>query len=194
MNKGFTLIEITIAIGIISGIILIMTMFGIDIFDFGIFLGENLSSQREIQLTLRVMSSEIRSMAPSANGSYAIESISQNSLTFYSDTDGDGLTERIRYFLDGNILKKGVIRPTGNPLVYSSADERISEQVHYIFSGTGDIFSYYDSSYSGSEPALAFPVSISAVRLIKANITSDQNPVDSKARVNYSASVNIRNI
>lgn len=171
-----------------------MTMFGIDIFDFGIFLGENLSSQREIQLTLRAMSSEIRSMAPSVNGSYAIESVSQNSITFYSDIDSDGLTEKIRYFLDGNILKKGVIRPAGNPLVYSSADERISEQVHYIFSGAGDIFSYYDSSYSGSEPALPFPVSISLIRLIKANITSDQNPIDSKARVNYSAAVNIRNI
>lgn len=194
MSKGFTLIEIVVAMGIVSGIILIVTMFSMDIFDFGIFLGDNLSAQRELQLTLRVMTSEIRAMASSANGSYAIESATADSLTFYSDIDGDGSTERIRYFLQGNILKKGIIKPIGNPLAYLSADEKISEQVHNIYNGTGNIFFYYNSVYSGSEPALSQPVDISAVRFIKADITVDKNPVDSKARVNFSTSVNIRNL
>ena len=124
-NKGFTLIEIIIAIAIFSGIILAVSMFGLDVYDFGIFLGENLNAQRELQTTLRVMASEMKAMNQSVVGSYAIESASQNAITFYSDIDGDGLTDKIRYFLENNILKKGVIKPSGSPLSYSGT-ERIN--------------------------------------------------------------------
>ena len=37
--------------------------------------------------------------------------------------DDDGLKEKIRYYLTGTTLKKGVIKPTGSPPVYLSANE-----------------------------------------------------------------------
>lgn len=193
-SAGFTLIEIIIAIGIVSGVVFVISMFGLDIYDFSLFIGENLISQQEIQLSLRTMVSETRSMAQSVNGSYLIESASQNSLIFYSDIDGDGLTDRVHYFLDGNVLKRGVIKPTGAPLSYPLSDEKITEQVHNIYASAGNIFDYHGSSYSGTGSALTFPVNIPAIRLIKINITVDPNPSDSSSRVNFSDSVNIRNL
>lgn len=186
--------EIIIAMSILSGVVLAITMFSLDIYDFGIFLGENIVAEQEIQLTLRVMASEIRAMAQSVTGSYPIELASQNSLTFYSDIDGDGLAERIRYFLDGTTFKKGIITPTGAPLSYLIANEEIIEKVHNVYSAAGDIFAYYDPSYTGTQTALTFPLNISALSLININITVDQTPADSVSRINLSTSVNMRNL
>ena len=185
--------EVLIAMGILSGVVLAVGIFGFDVYDFGIFLGENLTSQQELQITLRVMISEIRATAQSASGAYLIESASQNSIVFYSDTDGDGLTEKIRYFLDGNILKKGVIKPSGSPPSYSGS-EKITEEVHNIYSAAGNIFAYHDSNYTGIQAALTFPVNIPSIRLVKVNLTVDPNPADISSRVNFSTSVNIRNL
>ncbi len=193
MKNGFTLIEILIAIAIFSGIVFVISSFGLDVYDFGIFLGENLTAQQELQLTLRSMVSEMRAMTQSVGGAYPIESASQNSIVFYSDSDGDGFTERIRYFLDGNILKRGIIKPTGNPLSYSGTED-IREAVHNIYLSAGNIFGYYDVGYNGTQSELSFPVNIPLVRLIKAKLTVDPNPADPSSRVNFSAEVNIRNL
>ena len=192
-RAGFTLIEILIAMTIFSGILLLVSIFGLDVYDFGIFLGDNLNAQQEIQSTLRVMASEMRAMNQSVIGSYAIEGASQNSISFYSDIDGDGLTDKVRYFLDGNILKKGVTKPSGSPLSYSGT-ENIIEEIHNIYIPAGNIFSYYGSPYTGTEAALAFPINIPELKLIKTTITVDQTPADTASRINLSISVNIRNL
>ncbi len=193
LGAGFTLFEILIAMAILSGIVLAISSFGLDIFDFSIFLGENITSQQELQLTLRVMIPEIRTMAPSANGAYPIQTVSQNTIIFYSDIDADGVTERIRYFLDGNVFKKGVIKATGNPLAYSGT-ESIREVVHNVYPFAGNIFAYYGSNYSGTQAELGFPVNIPSVRLIKTNLTVDPNPLDTSSRVGFYSEVNIRNL
>ena len=96
--RGFTLIEILISITILSGIVFIVGMFGLDIFNFQIFLGDAFTIQQEISLTLTNMGIDVRSIGPSANGSYPIESASDSSIVFYSDIDGDTIFERVRYY------------------------------------------------------------------------------------------------
>ena len=193
LSAGFTLVEIIIAMAIFTGIVFVVSSFGLDIYDFGIFLGENLTAQQELQLTLRSMISEMRAMTQSVSGAYPIELASQNSIVFYSDTDGDGFTERLHYFLDGNILKRGIIKPIGNPLSYSGAED-IREAVHNIYSPAGNLFGYYDSNYDGTQPELGFPVNIPLIRLVKVKLTVDPNPIDPSSRVNFSTEVNIRNL
>jgi len=193
LSAGFTLIEILIAIGIFSGILFVVSSFGLDFYDFGIFLGENLTAQQELQLTLRVMTSEIRAMSQSVGGAYPIELALENEIVFYSDSDGDGLAERIHYYLDGDILKKGTIKPTGNPLSYSGSED-IRNMVHNIYPLAGNIFAYHDSNYNGTQAELGFPINIPLIRLIKASITVDPNPLDTSSRVNFSNAINIRNL
>src|SRR3989344_8127549 len=68
LSAGFTLIEIIIAMAIFSGIVFVVSSFGLDVYDFGIFLGENLTAQQELQLTLRSMVSEMRAMTRPVSG------------------------------------------------------------------------------------------------------------------------------
>ena len=194
MSKGFTLLEILISMAILTGVVFAISSFGLDAFDFGIFLGENLTAQQEIQLTLKSMTSEVRAMTQSVSGSYPIESASQNSITFYSDIDGNCLSEKIRYYLQGNTFYKGTIEASGNPLIYDIANEKVSEMIHNIYAPAGNIFSYYDGDYSGTEPELPFPVNIPEIRLVEISITVDSNPVNPTSRINFSTSVNMRNL
>ncbi len=197
MRTGFTLIEVLIAMSILSGIVFIVSMFGLDIFSFQIFLGDVFTMQQEINLTLTSMGIEIRATGPSANGSYPIESASSNSLTFYSDIDGDNVFERVRYFVSGANLKRGVIEPSGNPAVYNLANEVSTDVVKNIIlppAASQSLFLYYDQNYIGTQAPLPLPIDVNKIRLIRATVTADKTPQDLIGRIDYSSTMLIRNL
>src|SRR3989344_4905237 len=161
--KGFTLIEVLIAIGILSGLALIVGFFGLDIFEFQIFLGDTFTIQNEINITLASMGIDVRGMGPSDNGSYPIESASSSSLVFYSDIDGDGNFERVRYFVSNNTLNRAIIEPTGNPAIYPLGNEGAKEEVHGVVLppvASEPLLIFYDKDYDGSQAAMPEPIDI----------------------------------
>lgn len=174
-NSGFTLIEIIVGIFlvvIVGGLISLLTF---RLSDFQLFFTKKFEAQQEIQQTIPFIISEIRSMAPSSVGSYPIASASTSSITFYSNTDDDALLEQIRYFLDGNILKKGTVKPSGNPLTYNPANETTTEMVHNILATSTPIFSYYDENYTGSENPMSQPVIVSDIRIISVQLVIQES-------------------
>lgn len=193
MNKGFTLVEIIIVLAVFSGIVLMVSFLTLDISSFSLFFGENLSVQQELQLSLVPMVSEVRSMGRSSTGSYPIASAAANSLIFYSDIDNDGLFEKMRYFMDGDIFKKGVIKPTGSPLTYDPTQESVYELVHYV-TNFSSIFKYYDESFTGTQVPLSFPIDVSAIRTMKASLTVDRNPNVLPGPFDFSVTASPRNI
>ena len=197
LRAGFTLIEILIAMGIMSGIVFVISTFGLDIFNFQIFLGDAFIIQQEMSLTLTSMGIEVRAMGPSANGSYPIESASPQSVVFYSDVDGDNVFERVRYYASGGKFMRGVTEPSGNPAIYNPADEKSKELVNNVILppiASQPLFSYYDEGYTGNQEALPSPVDINKIRLIKATITADRTSQDMRGRSDYSAVMLIRNL
>ncbi|MCX6764921.1 MAG: prepilin-type N-terminal cleavage/methylation domain-containing protein [Candidatus Nealsonbacteria bacterium] len=98
-EKGFTLLETLIAISIFS-IIFGAVAAGIVFFysSYGYALNQTLASS-DARMSIARMEREIRSAAPSEDGAYILEKAADKELIFYSDIDGDGKTERVRYFL-----------------------------------------------------------------------------------------------
>ena len=191
------MVEILISIAILSGIVFIVSMFGLDVFDFEIFLSDTFTMQQEINITLAEMGLQMRGMGPSANGSYTIESASPTSLVFYSDVDGDSAFERVRYFVSANTLMRGITEPTGNPATYPLANEKTKSVVNNVIlppTASQQLFSYYDQNYTGTQAAMSVPIDVNRVRLVKVNITADRNPQDKKGRTEYSATMLIRNL
>ena len=194
---GFTLIEVLVAMGILFGIVTVISIFSFDIFSFQLFLGDTFITQQEINLTLTNMAIEVRAMGPSANGSYPIELASSKSFAFYSDVDGDSVFERVRYFVLGSSLKRGIIEPSGNPAVYIIANEISKDVVGNVVlppTASQSLFVYYEQDYTGSQPAMPHPINVNKVRLIKATVTADKTPHDLRGRVDYSAKMLIRNL
>lgn len=172
---AFTITELIIAIGIFALIILTVSFWQKDIFLFNDVLNKKLIIQGEIQKTIKDFVAETRTAQISNHGHYPLEEANKDSFIFYSDIDGDNLRERIRYFLEEKTLKRGVIKPTGQPLSYNSTNEKITKLVHNLVNPNNEIFTYYDKNYDGNNSPLPQPVDILSVRLVKITITVDED-------------------
>ncbi|HPU92366.1 MAG TPA: hypothetical protein PLD97_02090, partial [bacterium] len=113
--------------------------------------------------------------------------------TFYSDIDADSYPEKVRYFISGSVFKKGVTKPSGNPLTYNPLNEVVVDVVHDLTAGQQP-FLYFDSSYTGSGQALSFPVNILNIRVIHLSLTIDQKPSVSPLPITVSSKVELRNL
>jgi type II secretory pathway pseudopilin PulG len=189
---GFTLVETLIGVSIFVMISVALTFFARNIWVYNIYIGASLNNADTIRQTLKTMTSEIRSASAANTGSYAVNQATATSFIFYSDIYDNGLKERVRYFLNGNLLQKGVTIPTGNPLDYNLANEKITTLLSSVTSAT--IFNYYDTNYDGTTAALTFPVDVSVVRLIKVTINIDKDPNRAPITTTFSTQVSLRNV
>ncbi len=193
-NRGVGLVEMVVVVAIFSVISIAVWNFGAEIFNFNSTAGSNLTAQSEGRRVLKTMVKELRSVSPSSVGSYALNQTATSSLIFFTDTNGDGVKERIRYFLQGNEVRRGVIIPSGNPLSYNIANESINPIIRGVANGNSAIFVYFDQSYTGTSSPLADPVQATAVRLIKINLILDSDPNKEGGIINVTSQVTLRNL
>src|SRR3989338_5221978 len=131
-NRGFTLVEILFGVGIFVIIVGALTFFSRNIWIYGSYVSVGLSDANSGRIALKTMVAEIRTASTAETGSYVIALATATAFTFYSDIDNDGLKEKVRYFLNGSELQKGVIKPTGSPLFYNVVNEKISTLTSYL--------------------------------------------------------------
>ncbi len=193
-SQGITLTEMLIAVAVFAVISIAVGNFGVGIFNFNLAAQTNLGAQSDGRRILKTITTELRSASNSSLGGYPIESVSTSSLVFYSDINNDGLKERIRYFLQGVELRKGVINPTGNPLVYNSNNEVISILVHDVVNGSNPIFEYYDENYDGTTNSLPYPVQVNDIRLIKITLSLDKDQNKAPGPISVTSQVTLRNL
>jgi prepilin-type N-terminal cleavage/methylation domain-containing protein len=121
-NSGYTLIEIMIAIGIFTSIMGLVAAFQMDIFSMNDFIQSGLKDQNEAKNIIKHFVREVRSLSESNQGSYPIKQADADTFIFFSDIDHDQIKEEVRYYVEDGVLKKGVIEPSGDPLVYDEND------------------------------------------------------------------------
>lgn len=167
------MVETLIVIFIFVLIFIVVSTLLRDLFVNNSYLQQRLSAQQEIRSALKKMSSEIRPAATSNTGAYTIGVANVDEFMFYSDTDNDGLYERIRYYFNGLTLERGIIAPTGAPLTYVGP-EKISTLITNV--STTSIFYYYDNKYTGVGSSLSSPINIIDVRMVKIIVSVDKDP------------------
>jgi hypothetical protein len=191
-KRGLSLVEMLFGVSIFIAVVLVLTMFSRNVWLYNAFIGADLASVDAGRKVLKTMVSEIRTAGTANNGAYTLALANNNALTFYSDIDNDGLKEKVRYFLSGTTLQKGVIKPAGSPLTYNAINEKISNLMNNVTNTS--LFEYYDKNYDGTTNPLSSPVNIPLVRLIKINILSDLDQKKSPVPKTFSTQVSIRNL
>ncbi len=193
--SAFTLVELLISVGIITLMTVTISTFQKDVFSLNTHLQSSLNAQLNGRHLIKVMVAELRKTSQSSLGSFPIELASSTGMTFYTDVDNNGSIDKVRYFLSGKTIKKGVIIPTGNPLSYNAGSETLTTLIDYVLaSSTLPIFQYYPSSYTGTTSPLSMPVDVSAIRLIKITLIIDTDPNRSPIPIIVTSSVSIRNL
>ena len=190
-----TIIEILVAVGILGLIMVSIGSFQTDIFNYNKFSEDSLSGIQDARSILRVMVKELRSTSPSSDGSFAINQVATNTMTFFVDTDADGLKEKIRYFIENKTLKRGSIKPSGNPLTYNNVNEKFSTLAYNIVSATSTaLFEFFDDNYAGTSTPLIYPISVTDIQLVRINLLIDADPIKLPELKTYTSQVSLRNL
>ena len=194
-KSGFTITEILVSVGILVFIGLAIASFSGDIFFLNNSLQSNLSVQIDARRVLRTMVSELRGASPSSLGAYPLSQVGTSSLIFYSNIDSDSYKERVRYFLQGDKLMRGILKPSGSPLSYNVANESMEVLINDVVnSSTTPIFQYFDNSYSGTSLPLADPVNILSVRLVQVTVLIDHDTGRDPGPISVTSMGTLRNL
>jgi len=171
-QKGLTTTELIIAVALGAVVTLGVATFANDTVRFQDEFQGRFQMLDDVRRVIRPMVDEIRQVQDSSVGDYAIDEVSSTTLTIFSDVIDNGYRERIRYFVEGGQLKRGVIVPDGVPLSYDAGDEEVNILMDNV---TELAFRYYDQSFTGTESALLHPFPVSDVRLIEVQVTVDDD-------------------
>lgn len=195
-KKGFTLIELALAIFVTSLIGTSVVMFSRSISRNTTILRTGLASQGQIRKVFQSFTTEVRSAAPAWDGSHLIETASSTLFTFYANADQDKYTERIRYYVSGKKLMKGMTKYNTVSGRYDGqeASKIILDNVN-VASSTR-LFTFYDKSYDGTEayPRIPDPVDVSLVRLVRFDVSFNQYSQYTKSPEVHTVQVSLRNV
>jgi type II secretory pathway pseudopilin PulG len=195
-RAGFSLFEILIVITIAAAVVLVVGNFSSNITGLNGLVSQELQSKSDVNQVLQMAATEIRSMSQSGNGAYPIAAAGTTTFAFYSDINKNGSVERVRYFVASSSIYKGVIAPTGTPVVYPTSSEIVADIIDnlLIASASTPIFTYFDSAYTGAQAPMAQPINISAIRLVGISFTINTNASRTSAPQFFSTLVDIRNL
>jgi prepilin-type N-terminal cleavage/methylation domain-containing protein len=147
-QSGFTAIEILIS-SVILGMVII-TSYGFwryfsESFQFSFGKSVSLS---DVSRTTQRMVRELREAQESESGAYPLDTVLDNEIVFYADVDDDGQSERVHYWLDNNLVLRGIVEPTGDPPVYDPGSEAESIMVEGVVNQLSEpLFTYYNADW-----------------------------------------------
>lgn len=169
MKKGFTIVEV-----LVSGFILTVLGFLIARIIYTVNQNQLLVFQQYDNIdkaneNVQLFVKELRTARDGDNGAFVLEQANDQTIVFYSDIDFDQVTEKVRYFLNGTNLYKGVIKATGYPVNYPQAQEKTTLLADDVRNLQTPVFYYYNSDWpqdSVNNP-LIFNKRLSDTKLVK---------------------------
>lgn len=191
-NLGLTLIETVMAIAI-STLILGSFVASISIFyRSNKYTLEQAFAVNSARRGVEQMMKDIRKVSYSDEGSYPVISMTTSSFSFYSNVDTDAYAEKVRYFLEGTNLKKGIVDSSGTPLSYNDNNEVISIISDNVRNNTQSVvlFSYYNASGT----PVTNTASTTDIIFITADIIVNVNPLNIVNDFRLRSSATMRNI
>lgn len=146
-NHGFTLVEVLVAMftfALLAALVAGFAVYYLQSYNFSFVENQQIGVA---QYGLTTIIREIREARLADNGAYAIEQAEDTNFIFFADVTNDGRSDRIRYFLNGTELQKGVTEPTAVPVTYPSANEQIKTMVADVDTAGAPIFTYYNGEW-----------------------------------------------
>lgn len=196
IKSGVTVLEIVIVISLFILSVFVVMSFLIQTYQANRFTDEQNEAINQAKKGINTMLKEIREALPADNGDYPIHNAQNQSFTFYGDIDIDGAVEKVRYFLDGTDLKRGMIEPSGLPVTYNPADEQLSIVSKYVRNGASPIFYYYNGNWPGDSVnnPLPTPADTDQIKLIRLYLKINYNPMLAPDDFILETNVQIRNL
>lgn len=189
-RSGYTLIELVIAIGMVAVIIGAVVGIQLAVRESTDFSLTTLITVDQANGVLQEMARTVRNARSGDNGTFMLEVVNDQELAFYGNVDSDAATERVRYFLEGTMLKRGVIEPTSFPVEYPADQEKIKVLTETVQNGGNPLFYYYD----GNNNLLAQLGRLNETTFIRIVVTANSNPDRPEGNYQLESFAQIRNL
>jgi len=144
-QAGFTLLELILATFLMSVLMVVLYRIWISYLEEYIRWYSQAENVEFVQRGLREVTDVLRGTRDAEDGAWALAVAEDFEIAVFSDYDGDLVAERVRYFVEDGQLKRGVVEPSGDPVIYELANEKV------IIIGTGiinqanqPVFRYYN--------------------------------------------------
>ena len=195
-NRGFTILELIIALFIFTSVVVAAAAISVYYFRDSSFSFEEYRALSQAQTTVTTIAREIREARLGDNGAWPLVAADDTSFTFYSDVTGDGKTDRVRYFLSGTNLVKGIIEPTAVPVTYPPGTEVTRTVTENVDVGASRIFTYYNGDWPDDQVnnPIAPANRLLNTRLVKLYVRINVNPGTGSAPYEMTTSVAIRTL
>lgn len=190
IEEGLTLIETIVTIAIFALIMGVVSGFIVMLYRTQSYTWQQSLAIGEARRGVETMVEEIREARVGEDGAYIIEESQDFEFIFYSDIDKDGAAERIKYFIEGNNFKKGVIDPAGWPIQYPLVNETVTTLSQHV-RNLPPIFHYYDGD--GNE-LIELPARLKDTKLMTVYLVINVNPNRPPQDFTLESSVQIRNL
>jgi prepilin-type N-terminal cleavage/methylation domain-containing protein len=197
-NKGMSLVEMLVAIGIFA----ISTVGFTELFVYSwrqnAYTLEMGQTSMSVSQGMNKIVQYLREVRQGDDGSYPVVSANDNDLVVFSDYDRDGITERLHFYKSGENILLGVRKPTmGVPKTYAPTDATTTTiAMHVVNDAATPIFAYYDSNYpedSVNNP-IATPANAPNVRLVRIDLHMNIDPNRPPDNIQIKSFVEMRNL
>lgn len=148
-SGGYGMLELVISGFVITVIVsgaATMFVFFIRNYNFSFEEGRILS---DAETVVRKMTTEIREARTSEEGAYPLVAANDQEVQFYSDVDNDDEVEKVRYFLDGQDLMRGVVEPQASTPIYDDMTEMTKVVSSFVTNDSEPLFYYYNGDWPG---------------------------------------------
>jgi hypothetical protein len=192
-TAGMTLLEAVVWIGVFLAVMSAIVSAILYFYRSSDYAIDQASAVISAERGVEEMVQTIRYATYAGNGAYPIVSLDEHSLLFYADIDSDVGVEKVRYYVSGTSLMKGVVEPSGDPIVYTGSETSslVSEHVRNQDASVGTTtFLYYDED--GDE--VTDYARIGDVRFVTATVLVDVDPQRSPTPLTLRSSAALRNL
>jgi hypothetical protein len=195
-KRGASLIELMVGVVLMAIVIAVGTAFWIQSTGNYNFFVSQYSIIDIANQSIRQMSNELRQTREAMNGAYPLAILEDNQLAYYADLVGDGTVVRVRYFVEGTKLFRGITQPSGNPPAYDVATERIQLIADGLALDGNPIFVYYDGNWPGDTENNPLPYWQRPLetRLIEIRLALEYQSGQSTQVYETSSTVQLRNL
>jgi len=178
-QKGMTLVEMLIAIGIYTVLLLAINNSITSLYQNNAYALEQANEVGNARRGVTQWNRDAKEMITGEDGTWPVAVIGEHRLGYYSDTDQDDSVEYVEYILAATTLRKFTYNPTGSPATYDlttpDSEEILSEYVQNIEQATSTFF-YFDNN--GTQLTSTSPViDVRYMQMqVIVNIDPDRNP------------------
>lgn len=195
-QKGFTFLEVLISTGII--LFILSAFIGIQILvrrSYLFTINTHVTVDHANSVAQQIIKT-IRTARSGDDGSFMLSELGDQSISLYSNVDDDAQTEKVRYFIEGNELKRGVIEPSGFPAEYLPENEVVKILTEYVQNGEEPLFYYYNGDWPEDEvnnPLISVQ-RLANLRFVQLNLKINSDVQRSEAEFLLQPMVQIRNL